>query len=96
MEPLEDHLCAPNLSYFVNRTSSNELPIYKLWKNQGGSLLLTHVKKIDGSVETLRNDLVKELKLKSEDVTINPVTRHILIKGHIKHLVQQFLWRRKF
>ncbi|WPH04357.1 Hypothetical protein R9X50_00724700 [Acrodontium crateriforme] len=93
--PLSDELCAPNLPYFVSRTPSNELPIYLL-RQRGGSLHLTRVKKIDGSIEAFRDALREELGLGEKEATINPITKHVILKGHWKPQVEQFLRKRKF
>lgn len=96
IKSLEPALCSPNLPYYVNRSRSNELPIYNERKREGGSQLRTVVKKIDGNVETLRNELCVSLGLPTGDVVINPVTRHIQIKGHHKKAIQHYLWERRF
>ena len=93
--PLPTHLCAPNLPYFVTRTPSNELPIYTLRK-RGGNLKLTRVKKIDGRVETLRDELKTALKLGEAEASVNPITKHVMLKGHHSRAVEQFLRERMF
>lgn len=95
VKPLAAELCAPNLPYFVRRTSSNELPIYHLRK-RGGTKLLTLVRKVDGSVEALRDELRMSFAMDEAGVTINPVTKHVVLKGHLKPKIQQFLWERLF
>lgn len=93
--PLEDKLCAPNLPYFVNRTASKELPVYQL-KKAGGNKLLTQIRKIDGKPDVLRDELEKWLGMKAGDAVVNPVTRHVVLKGHHRQAVRKFLWERKF
>nr|POE96937.1 54s ribosomal protein img2, mitochondrial [Quercus suber] len=87
--------CAPHLAYYVNRTSSKQLPIYLLRK-RGGSLKLTQVRKIDGSAEALRDALRTELGLGDKEAVVNPITRHVVLKGHFKPQVQRFLKERLF
>lgn len=83
------------MPYYVTRTSSNELPIYTLRK-RGGNMLLTRVKKIDGDVEALRDELRSTLGLEQKQVVVNALTRHVLLKGHRKPEVERFLRERMF
>ena len=67
------------LPYHVHRTASQKLPIYHLAK-RGGNLHQTRIRKIQGDVEKLREELVASLALKEETVVINRLTGHIIIK----------------
>ena len=67
------------LSYHVHRTASRQLPVYHLAK-RGGNLHQTRIRKIDGSINDLRNELQVALGLKEEHIVINQITRHIIIK----------------
>ncbi|KAK4549119.1 hypothetical protein LTR36_007575 [Oleoguttula mirabilis] len=95
VEPLSSDQCAPNLPYFVTRTPSNELPIYTLRK-RGGNLKMTRVKKVDGKVDTLRDELRGVLGLQEKDCQVNPVTRHVVLKGHHKPQIEKYLRERMF
>ncbi|KAK5135030.1 hypothetical protein LTR08_005690 [Meristemomyces frigidus] len=95
VEPLSSDQCAPNLPYFVTRSPSNELPIYTL-KKRGGNLKMTRVKKVDGQVEALRTALVEALGLPEKECSVNPITRHVMMKGHLKPQVEKFLRERMF
>ncbi|RMY55315.1 hypothetical protein D0864_13812, partial [Hortaea werneckii] len=92
---LEPTHCAPNLSYFVTRTPNNELPIYTLRKC-GGNLTFTRVKKVDGRREDLCEALRAELGLKRDEVQVNPVTGHVVVRGHWRGEVEKFLRERLF
>ncbi|KAI7238734.1 hypothetical protein KC330_g2350 [Hortaea werneckii] len=92
---LEPTHCAPNLSYFVTRTANNELPIYTLRK-RGGNLLFTRVKKVDGRREDLCEALRAQLGLKRDEVGVNPVTGHVVVRGHWRGEVERFLRERLF
>ncbi|KAF2717883.1 hypothetical protein K431DRAFT_254447, partial [Polychaeton citri CBS 116435] len=92
---LPEQQCAPNLSYFVTRTPSRELPIYNLRK-RGGNMLLTRVKKIDGDVEALKDELRSVLSLGEKEAVVNKLTRHVVLRGHHKVAVEKFLRERKF
>lgn len=67
------------LPYFVQRTPSNLLPVYKETK-RGGNLRLTKVRKISGDVKRLHNDLKAYLDLSEAEITINSVTQNIIAK----------------
>ncbi|KAI4747221.1 hypothetical protein E4T50_02467 [Aureobasidium sp. EXF-12298] len=86
---------APNLPYFVTRTPSNELPIYTLRK-RGGNMRLTRVKKIDGSIDVLRDALQIELGVPEAECVINRLTNHVMIKGWHKPRIEAFLKARNF
>ncbi|KAK9236958.1 mitochondrial large subunit ribosomal protein-domain-containing protein [Lipomyces kononenkoae] len=66
--------------YFVERTSAGNLPVYRELKN-GGNLVVTIVKGITGDAHALKKDIQAALGLTSERIAVNPVTRHIAIKG---------------
>ncbi|KAK3054822.1 54S ribosomal protein img2, mitochondrial [Extremus antarcticus] len=97
--PLPEEQSAPNLAYFVSRTRSNELPVYHDVK-RGGNLKLTLVRKVDGKVEALRDELRTTLGtsvgLDQDRVVVNGVTRQVVIKGHYKMEVERFLRERRF
>jgi large subunit ribosomal protein L49 len=95
VEPLPPQQCAPNLPYFVSRSRNNELPVYTLRK-RGGNLKLTRIKNIDGKPETLRDELRETLRLEKEEASVNPITRHVMLKGHHKPAVERFLRERRF
>lgn len=67
------------LSYHVHRTASQQLPVYQLAK-RGGNLHQTKIRKIEGRVEDLRDELRRVLGLKEEQVVVNQLTKHIIIK----------------
>jgi len=67
------------LAYHVHRTASQLLPVYHLAK-RGGSLRQTRIRKIEGDVELLRNEIRTKLGLKEHLVVINRLTGHIIIK----------------
>jgi large subunit ribosomal protein L49 len=95
VEFLPEEQSAPNLPYFVTRTRAHELPIYEDAK-RGGNLFLTYVKKVDGDLTALRDVLREKLSLDEKHVIINARTRHVIIKGHYKQEVIQYLRERRF
>lgn len=94
-EPLTDAQRSPNLPYYVTRTPSNELPVYHFAKG-GGNKPLTKVRRIDGDLEALRDALQQHLQLKWDDCAINSLTKHVVVKGHVKNEIRAFLQARNF
>ncbi|KAH7138169.1 mitochondrial large subunit ribosomal protein-domain-containing protein [Dendryphion nanum] len=76
--------------YHVGRTKSSNLPIYSDYK-RGGNLHLTTVSKVSGNVAALRDELRTFLKKQDEDVVVNALTQHVVIKGHHVQEVGEFL-----
>ena len=73
------HNVLPPLAYHVHRTASRQLPIYHLAK-RGGNLHQTRIRKIDGNLMELKKDLRQALGLTEEQIAVNQLTRHIIIK----------------
>jgi large subunit ribosomal protein L49 len=65
--------------YRITLTPSKNLPVYTLAK-RGGNMKLTKVRRIEGDVTALRNDLRAALELDEKEVTINQLTRQIIVK----------------
>ncbi|MCJ1289144.1 hypothetical protein MMC34_000676 [Xylographa carneopallida] len=63
---------------------------------RGGNLHQTRIRKIDGRIGDLRDELQMALGLKDEQIAINQTTRHIIIKGWKKAEVDKFLEERRF
>ncbi|EOA89919.1 hypothetical protein ACJQWK_02880 [Exserohilum turcicum] len=85
----------PPPKYTVSRSTNKNLPIYTDYK-RGGNLHQTLVRKITGDVMALRDELRVFLNKKDEDVIINSLTRHIVVKGHHANEITQFLVARGF
>jgi large subunit ribosomal protein L49 len=100
---LDPPLQLTNLPYYVRRTPSHQLPVYLITKS-GGTKKQTSIRKTEGDLDALRNDLARYLGLesgdeqgpKSPEVEINRRTGHIIIKGWRKDEVQNFLLERNF
>ncbi|KAJ4344982.1 54S ribosomal protein img2, mitochondrial, partial [Ascochyta clinopodiicola] len=69
---------------------SNNLPIYTDYK-RGGNLLLTTVRKVTGDLQALRDELRVWLGKKDQEVTINDLTKHVVVKGHHTERIAEFL-----
>jgi len=52
---------------------------------------LTKLRKIEGDVNVLRSDLQNALGLTEQQVVINQLTRQIIVKGHKKAEIEQWL-----
>jgi large subunit ribosomal protein L49 len=69
----------PNAKYHVARSSRRNLPIYTDYK-RGGNLHITTVRKVSGDLAALRDELREHLKKKMEEVRINDLTKHVIVK----------------
>lgn len=81
--------------YHVGRSKSKNLPIYTDYK-RGGNLHTTTVRKITGDLQQLRDELQSWLRKKDADVTINTLTSNVVVKGHVKPQIEEFLKARGF
>ncbi|CZR64261.1 uncharacterized protein PAC_14159 [Phialocephala subalpina] len=66
-------------TYRITRTPSNNYPIYAMAK-RGGNMKLTKIRRIEGDVNAFRRDLMIGLGLGEEEVVINQLTRHVIVK----------------
>jgi hypothetical protein len=78
------------LPYFVGRNQLNNLSVYQR-KMRGGNLKKTLLKRGEGNMQALRNDVAEALTLSQKEVTINNVTRHIEVKVNF-HTSREPLW----
>ncbi|KAI1126990.1 mitochondrial large subunit ribosomal protein-domain-containing protein [Nemania abortiva] len=78
------------LPYFVGRNNLNNLSIYQKSK-RGGNYKLTVLKKGEGDLVALKQDIKEALQLPDSEISINSVTKHIMIKGHKYREVKNFL-----
>jgi len=83
------------LPFFVGRTKSKQLPIYES-KKRGGNLLITTVNHISGDFQKLNKQLQQRLDVTSAAITIKQENNKILIKGHHKSAIKEFLEEKKF
>ncbi|KAI1394607.1 hypothetical protein F4819DRAFT_481045, partial [Hypoxylon fuscum] len=67
------------LPYFVGRNNFNNLSVYQR-KKRGGNLKLTLVKRGEGDLMALKQDIREALQLDQNDVSINNVNKHIVIR----------------
>ncbi|KAF1928925.1 Img2-domain-containing protein [Didymella exigua CBS 183.55] len=81
--------------YHIARSANRNLPVYTDYK-RGGNLHLTTVRKVTGDLQALRDELRSWLAKKDEDVKINTLTQQVIVKGHHKETVADFLSARGF
>ncbi|CCU75797.1 unnamed protein product [Blumeria hordei] len=81
--------------YLVRRTPSKQLPIYHVTKN-GGNKKLTKIGKVEGDTAALTTELRAVFALDEKECRINPLTGHVLVKGHRKSEIIKFLEERRF
>ncbi|KEZ38902.1 hypothetical protein SAPIO_CDS10221 [Scedosporium apiospermum] len=74
--------------YLVSRTKSNRLPVY-LRIQAGGSKRTTLIRRIDGDALALKADVQEALGVDKADVSLNPVTGHVVVKGsHVPSITE--------
>ncbi|CAJ2509629.1 Uu.00g146550.m01.CDS01 [Anthostomella pinea] len=78
------------LPYFVGRNNLNNLSVYQL-KKRGGNMKVTLLKKGEGNLQALKQDVKDALQLPDGDVSVNSVTRHIVVRGHKRDQILNFL-----
>ncbi|KKY14662.1 putative mitochondrial large ribosomal subunit [Diplodia seriata] len=93
--PAVEQVRPPILPYFVQRTPSNNLPVYNAQK-RGGNRKETKLRKISGDVKALQSELRAYLDIPEHDITINPTTGHIIAKGDHYMKIVEFLKSKQF
>ncbi|KAF2738296.1 hypothetical protein EJ04DRAFT_486620 [Polyplosphaeria fusca] len=88
--PPSPSLNLPPPAYHVARSGTNNYPVYTDYK-RGGNLHLTTIRKITGDLTSLRDELRVFLNKKNDEVKVNTLTQHVVVKGHHVPEVTQFL-----
>ncbi|CUS08314.1 unnamed protein product [Tuber aestivum] len=83
------------LPYFVYRTENNNLPVYQEYK-AGGNKLQTRIRKVEGNLQFLRNQIEDAFQMKKGQVTINSLAGHVIIKGRRRDEIVRFLLDHQF
>lgn len=80
-------------AYTIKRTTNKGLPVYSEYKN-GGTRLLTIVRRIEGD----SNALIKDINADFPEavVSLNPKTQHVTIKGHHVNEIKEWLITKGF
>ncbi|KAK4226290.1 mitochondrial large subunit ribosomal protein-domain-containing protein [Podospora fimiseda] len=77
-------------NFTIGRTPSENYAIYQLAK-RGGNKLLTVVKKVEGDKLSFKQSLAKGLGINVTDVIVNNLTGHIVVAGHRKSQIEEWL-----
>ncbi|KAL1639462.1 54S ribosomal protein img2, mitochondrial [Diplodia intermedia] len=93
--PAVEQARPPILPYFVQRTPSNNLPVYKALK-RGGNRKETKLRKISGDLKALQSELRAYLDIPEHDITIITTTGHIVAKGDHYLKIVEFLKSKQF
>lgn len=80
--------------YRVSRTKANQLPVYADVRANGHRT--TIIRRIEGSVPLLKQDLRTALGLGPDDIKIKPTSGQIKIKGDHVNSVKRLLSEAKF
>ncbi|KAJ2089830.1 mitochondrial 54S ribosomal protein img2 [Coemansia sp. RSA 986] len=80
-------------AYFVNRTRFQSLPVYVDIKN-GKTRKLTLVRRIEGDIQALRNELSSFLD--DGSIQIKSISNQLVIKGDRSSEVREWLTKRGF
>ncbi|CCC70040.1 hypothetical protein NCAS_0D04590 [Naumovozyma castellii] len=78
-------------NYFITRSSTGNLPVYSDYK-AGGNKHVTEIRRIQGDIIQLRNDLQKKLpKIPLDNWKVLPQSKKIIIKGNVVMEIKQIL-----
>ncbi|KAF2789744.1 hypothetical protein K505DRAFT_252641 [Melanomma pulvis-pyrius CBS 109.77] len=80
----------PPPKYHISRSHSQNYPVYSDYK-RGGNLHLTTIRKITGDLSALRDELRVFLNKQNDEVKINSLTSHVIVKGHHVAEITDFL-----
>ncbi|KAI8081925.1 mitochondrial large subunit ribosomal protein-domain-containing protein [Gilbertella persicaria] len=80
-------------AYSVSRTTNKGLPVYSEYKN-GGTRLLTIIRKIQGDSNALAKDITTDFP--EAVVQVNATTQHVVIKGHHVNEIKEWLINKGF
>ncbi|KAF0560682.1 ribosomal protein L49/IMG2 [Gigaspora margarita] len=85
--------------YYIHRTSNKSLPVYIDIKN-GRTRILTILRRIEGDIQALRDDIKKDLFPKDHSihskVTINHTNNNVVIKGDYCFVLKKWLMDKGF
>ncbi|EJS44481.1 img2p [Saccharomyces arboricola H-6] len=81
-------------TYYVERSSTGNLPVYSAYKN-GGNKTITEIRKIQGDIIQLRNDLQEQLPfIPKESWSVVMQSKKIIIKGNAVEAIKRVLTKR--
>lgn len=79
------------LSYHINRTKAQGLPIYEMTK--AGNKRLTRIRRIVGDIKTLKRDIQTELQVPDEHIEINHLNQTIVVKVQFNRGYTNMTWK---
>ncbi|CCD26605.1 mitochondrial 54S ribosomal protein mL49 NDAI_0I00360 [Naumovozyma dairenensis CBS 421] len=78
-------------TYFIRRSTTGNLPVYTDYKG-GGNKIITEVRKIEGDIIQLRNDLQEKLpQINKKNWSIVMQSKKIIIKGNFSRDIKKVL-----
>ena len=81
-------------TYYVERSRTGNLPVYSAYKN-GGNKIITEIRKIEGDIIQLRNDLQDQLPfIPKESWSVVMQSKKIIIKGNAVEAVKRVLTKK--
>ncbi|CAG8677947.1 3026_t:CDS:2 [Acaulospora morrowiae] len=96
LEPIIKYVQYP---YFVHRTKNKSLPVYSDFRN-GKSRILTVIRRIEGDIQALRNDIRKEVfpydTPINSMISINHTSNQVVIKGNYVFKVKKWFINKGF
>ncbi|KAK4132110.1 hypothetical protein BT67DRAFT_426010 [Trichocladium antarcticum] len=82
-------------AFHIGRSASGNFPVYQM-SRAGGNKKLTVVKKVEGDAAAFQAELTTSLNLPADKVVYNQHTRHIVVLGHHKPLILEWLEKMGF
>ncbi|KAK4464436.1 mitochondrial large subunit ribosomal protein-domain-containing protein [Cladorrhinum samala] len=76
--------------FLVGRTPSTNFAVYQRAK-RGGNKFLTVIKKVEGDRAKFKESLAAGLGINLSDVTVNNLTGHVVVAGHRKPQIEEWL-----
>ncbi|KXX73441.1 hypothetical protein MMYC01_210201 [Madurella mycetomatis] len=79
----------------VSRTPGNNFAVYQLAK-RGGNKKLTTIKKIEGDRKAFKERLAEALGVDLKKIAINSLTGHVVVEGHRRTEISEWLAKQGF
>lgn len=80
---------SPDTWYNIKRSRAGSLPIYT--EHMANGSVLTVIRKIEGNVSQLRNDIQAALNLRKKAIFIKDTSKQIVLKGNQASALRQYL-----
>jgi hypothetical protein len=80
--------------YSISRTKTGELPIYRGYKGTGVKVPITLIRRVEGDVGQLKQDLKRELNLVNREIWIKDTSKQLVIRGdrtlEVRRLLEKY------